>query len=1705
MPKSIVKICRALYDYEAATEDELSFKEDDVLYILEDDDNEWWKAKLKVSLEDGGFEEDGPIGLVPSNYVHEAEYNLVAKAIYSYEAQNDDELSFEAGDLLYIYESDDSDWHLAKLNDQFGLVPVNYLEESPVDDVQQQETEENEEANYDESEGAVAKSQNNPKVSIFQSLSSAAANNNNNSYSDPLKLYAARPKGASNAAANETKTWSVSEVDKDKKKKKKKGTLGIGNGKIFYGSESDKPATFDFHAGTKTDAEAIYQKAMECRATLNSLSTDESSSHYSHNQYEDEEEEQKAAVPKRGIILYDFNAQGDDELSVVEGDEVWIIDDVSSEEWWKCRKDDNEGVVPASLEEEKRIRQQELRREQERQQREEKERRRREAAEQKRREEEVQRQAAASASPPPPPALPNRPSMRAKPSNETLVKKIQTPTNRQLPDRPAQAQSKSKPMPSNTRTWTDRTGSFKVEAQFLQYVDGKVHLHKLNGVKIAVPVDKMSKEDIAYIEEVTGEKIEDEKSTKHEKNNDNDNSSKIDDKGDNTPLAAIVAAKSPKKYRSDYDWFDFFLKAGIGHEEAYKYATSFLAEKMDETSIPALNRDLMKELGVKEGDIIRIKKYLEQKPQTTSSTSQASKQKKSVSFGGADIISENQEASDKQMALRMQSEELKKGNTLSEYDRKLQEKRDQQLALELQEEENRIARREGRSIPKAADIYGNLGSIIKKEEKKPSSSTTPPLLFSGTNGALKNNTKKARPQPSKTAPIQIDAKSLVSEKSQIDEAFKTSGSLFNEDKFENDAWTTPSIATPALVPTPVAKTNNNNNISAPAPPPPPPPPAINNTPAVTPITVKSDVNLQSNIPSTVNVPKAPTPPPPPPVQLPVINSRVKSVASKSAAQFDTSAWTGNPISLTSSPTPSTLSTSAPSISSLSSNSTLQSSVSLPPPSQPIIVVPTNQTLPPPLIPVSTGGRYVGTHNNVVSNSTSNLNTVSPGQLSTSSGGFPSTQFNSNSLTSLNQAKSATLLTSSFTPTLSQPQAHQSSIQLSQQLLTQQQNTKYEPQNVFASMKSTGFGSASSDKYDVLKQVDAQAPTGGFGFAASSQTTTTTTTTTRNWNQLIPASNNTLNNGLSGIGGTGGGSLISPTFQFTQLAQFNKIYISRLALPHHQQMFRIVPQFGNTHNNITIPIPTSSENPKSLVLPAECLQEILKYYKDDPYTLSSCLLVDRYWCQNAVAALYRNPFEITRKPSPKLVLNYLNLLDEEVKILLRENGLDMLPIHPKITSSVNYLASLRTLPYKAIYDCVSQLVPQEHPRFSRPWMRRKFCRVAVEELCKYFIKNCQMLNDLSFDTKDMIFYKSEAKMPFPSYSGADSLLRQIRRFSCGGEYDKGDLMYAMSISCKELDTLELNFSSFDMYDPKDGNRREIYQMRSLIVSQRKLQKIIIRGSYCFLADLMPAFATQASSLTHIEFVNVLFQTSEPLEVVIQCHKLETLIFEDCNNLSNEILAPLAKASFTSLKKLIFKNAYRRELDNLIPMIENTNGSLREVRFRRREFRNSVVQGVPDMPPVIIETIAKSCPKLISFEGHIEQETMQPLILLLENCLCLERLAVSVENQYVEFFRSNVASLLPSTLRHLTISWMGNVLATDLDLFLSNCRVSLETLQLTTPCYIDVPFLNAIIHYVRRTGTLRRLALSRHTQVTKEGIEKMFAVINSVTKIGECCEW
>ena len=63
---------------------------------------------------------------------------------------------------------------------------------------------------------------------------------------------------------------------------------------------------------------------------------------------EAEDEDDAALQGEPGSALYDFVADGENELSVKEGDQLFILDKVS-DEWWKCRNVHGaEGDVPAS-------------------------------------------------------------------------------------------------------------------------------------------------------------------------------------------------------------------------------------------------------------------------------------------------------------------------------------------------------------------------------------------------------------------------------------------------------------------------------------------------------------------------------------------------------------------------------------------------------------------------------------------------------------------------------------------------------------------------------------------------------------------------------------------------------------------------------------------------------------------------------------------------------------------------------------------------------------------------------------------------------------------------------------------------------------------------------------------------------------------------------------------------------------------------------------------------------------------------------------------------------------------------------------------------------------------------------------------------------------------------------------------------------------
>jgi hypothetical protein len=344
-------------------------------------------------------------------------------------------------------------------------------------------------------------------------------------------------------------------------------------------------------------------------------------------------------VQRKGKMLFDFMAQGDDEVTVGLGDEILIIDDSASDEWWNVRrlKNGKEGVVPANYVEitetipvsvpaaqsartglnAGRSVVEQNRREEEEQAR--------QAARRKRPESEARNDQVG-----PGLHLPSRHSSLS----QANVDHRRTSQRSSKRDTSKDSKSSSKPGesvglsdvvlanrsqdPKKIRMWTDRSGSFRVEAQFLLMKDGKIHLHKVNGIKIAVPVTKMSVEDLEYVEKVTGVDLDDDKPLSDLKRR---STLRTKEPTPRSPAGISVETKP------SYDWFDFFLKAGVNPQICERYAQAFHKDQMTEENLPDITPALLRTLGLKEGDILRVTKHLDGKYGRS-----AAGDKRSVSF-----------------------------------------------------------------------------------------------------------------------------------------------------------------------------------------------------------------------------------------------------------------------------------------------------------------------------------------------------------------------------------------------------------------------------------------------------------------------------------------------------------------------------------------------------------------------------------------------------------------------------------------------------------------------------------------------------------------------------------------------------------------------------------------------------------------------------------------------------------------------------------------------------------------------------------------------------------------------------------------------------------------------------------------------------------------------------------------------------------------
>ena len=260
---------------------------------------------------------------------------------------------------------------------------------------------------------------------------------------------------------------------------------------------------------------------------------------------------------------------------------------------------------------------------------------------------------------------------------------------------------------------------------------------------IEVPAEKMSPEDMRYVEKVLASQNKRSSESSPGPRSGSDDDEPLATRRNSLRLSAKTT-QQPQKKKPRVDWFEFFLNAGCDVDDCTRYASSFERDKIDEAILGDITEGTMRSLGLREGDIIRVKKHIE-----TSKPKPAAKDDSS------------------------------------------QVKNDEELARSLQEEENSRSKRSP-----APNLFAGPNGVLKNNTQRrgrptPSKSVPPTSVDAN---AISNASETIK---------RTGSPSLLSPLSSPSQGPTRAGSVPPmPGGFDDDAWTNRPSSTKPLTPTP---------------------------------------------------------------------------------------------------------------------------------------------------------------------------------------------------------------------------------------------------------------------------------------------------------------------------------------------------------------------------------------------------------------------------------------------------------------------------------------------------------------------------------------------------------------------------------------------------------------------------------------------------------------------------------------------------------------------------------------------------------------------------------------------------------------------------------------------------------------------------------------------------------------------------------------
>jgi hypothetical protein len=390
------------------------------------------------------------------------------------------------------------------------------------------------------------------------------------------------------------------------------------------------------------------------------------------------------------------------------------------------------------------------------------------------------------------------------------------------------------------------------------------------------------------------------------------------------------------------------------------------------------------------------------------------------------------------------------------------------------------------------------------------------------------------------------------------------------------------------------------------------------------------------------------------------------------------------------------------------------------------------------------------------------------------------------------------------------------------------------------------------------------------------------------------------------------------------------------------------------------------------LPADCLYEILKYLEDDKFTLNSCILVNRFWCEVSVRIFWRNVWNYSISNFKTLIA----CLPNESKEVLNKYKI-IIKIPASNSPTFNYASFCKVLSIEQVYNKINLLLKRSIPSQNSNNIRN-MAPILVQEILKLFIKQVPSLKKLEI----LSFWQWQSPpIHFIFYPGAKDFFKNLSELHCSSNISP-EFFYQLSQIC-------YNIESFTI----EARRIFSKELVNLIFVQKNIKYF----------DIMLGYGLTGNELFNIipSLMEKLPNTLIKLKIYGNQHHYTSLSFiVNLINLQELVLYFSRDGCFGDFKNLQYANFPNLEIlkiqdkcpkvDDLIKFLKNNGKNLKEIYIGDDD-------GKSDNSVNLV--ISEFCSNLKKLSVGIKSNELETLRIILSNCKYLESIKIWCGDEFL----------------------------------------------------------------------------------------------------------